>query len=692
MVEAKFHSSEVCARAILDGTREAFVGVNSLNTVVTFNPGAEALFALPASAVVGRLVDESGLPEPLRRCIIETVHRAKAGEPVARRRLEIEGLRADGGALTAGADVFAVRADEEILIIAHIHDHTRRRQADKKTQRLSQILRTMSAGNQAMIRAANEDDLFQTMCRVIVEFGGYRMAWIGLVEHDDEETFRPVPVAHAGHEAGYLALAIKGYQADSQGRGPFGMSVRTGAAQFNNDFAVNPAMEPWRDAALERGYRSSLHLPLKDQGVVFGALSIYAGEANAFGPEEVTLLVELAENVSYGIVTLRARRAHDEMERTLQHTQKLEAIGQLTGGIAHDFNNLLQIIDSSANVVQYMMQRSLDDAPRREAAIEAILSASERASSITRHLLAFSRRDALKAETIEPSLEAPKWRDLMSRTTREGVRIEVVIQMGTWPIYCDPNSLEIALINLAVNARDAMPHGGALVVSTRNVSFEGRDFVEIEVADTGCGIDPEDLTHVFEPFFTTKPVGKGTGLGLSQVYGFATQSGGDVRIASEPGQGTKITLRLPRSQETDATKSSETSEPIVLGLRLLVVDDNVEVALAAQNMASALGCRVTVADSPAKALSDIENGEFDVLLTDVVMPGLSGLELAEAACARHRSVGIVLMSGYSEAIGPNSWGYELLRKPFSASDLETALRRTQARARSKKSNTSIQRN
>ena len=136
----------------------------------------------------------------------------------------------------------------------------------------------------------------------------------------------------------------------------------------------------------------------------------------------------------------------------------------------------------------------------------------------------------------------------MSRSTREGVPIEVEIPVETWPIYCDPNSLEIALINLAVNARDAMPDGGALTMSTRNVSLGSRDFVEIEVADTGCGIDPEHLTRVFEPFFTTKPVGKGTGLGLSQVYGFAKQSGGDVSIASEPGRGTKVALRLPRSR------------------------------------------------------------------------------------------------------------------------------------------------
>jgi CheY-like chemotaxis protein len=240
-------------------------------------------------------------------------------------------------------------------------------------------------------------------------------------------------------------------------------------------------------------------------------------------------------------------------------------------------------------------------------------------------------------------------------------------------VLCDPNFLEVALINLAVNARDAMPGGGTLTVSARNVSAGSADFVEIEVADTGCGIDADVLPRVFEPFFTTKPNGLGTGLGLSQVYGFANQSGGSVAIDSVPGLGTRIALRLPRSLEEVSEAQPEGAEQGALQLNLLIVDDNIEVALAVKNMAMALGCTVTVADSPAKALSDLAAGGFDVLLTDLAMPGLSGLELAKAARMADRSLGIILMSGYPHSFETREAGIELLRKPFSPAGLEAAL-------------------
>ena len=192
---------------------------------------------------------------------------------------------------------------------------------------INRILRTMVGGNHALVRATNEDELFQNMCRVIVETGGYRMAWVGQVEHDEEKSIRPL--AHAGYEAGYLALAKLSWGDNPLGCGPSGMSVRTGATQFNNDITTNPVMGPWKQLALERRYLSSIALPLRDKAGVFGALTIYAGEPNAFGPEEIALLEELAEDVSYGATALRMRRAHGEMEETLrlveERTQAEEA-------------------------------------------------------------------------------------------------------------------------------------------------------------------------------------------------------------------------------------------------------------------------------------------------------------------------------------------------------------------------------
>ena len=675
MDAAKHHNDDAWFREIVCGTIEAYIGVSLHGRVIVFNRAAEALFARPASEFLGRGVEACGLPEKLRQAIAGTVCEAKAGGPVPRKSFEIESLRGDGQPLAADADVFAAGAGREAIVAAHLHDISRRRRAEKKNKRLSQILKTMSAGNQAMVRAADEDELYREMCRVIVEVGGYRMAWLGLADNDEERTIRPA--AFAGHEAGYLSQMKMSWADNSWGRGPAGVTIRMGIPQFNNDMAANPVMAPWRKAALERGYLSSIAAPLKDKDGVFGVLSIYADEANAFGSEEQSLLGELAENVSFGIVTLRARSAHDRMERALLHTQKMEAIGQMAGGIAHDVNNVLQIVEAAAR----LMERRPNDAQFRETSIKSILDAGSRASSLTRQLLAFSRRSMLEVKTVVPALEAPKWRDLMRRSVREDVRVDAEIPAGIWPILCDPNSLEVALINLAVNARDAMPGGGTLTLSARNVSAPAKDFVEIDVADTGCGIGADVLPRVFEPFFTTKAVGQGTGLGLSQVYGFATQSGGSVEIASAPGHGTKITLRLPRSRQQEPAASPEPAGGAALCLNLLIVDDNLEVALAVKNLAMTLGCSATVADSPAKALSDLRAGEFDVLLTDLSMPELSGLELARAARAMERSLGIILMSGYPHSFEVHDAGYELLRKPFSPASLEAALRHAASGAR-----------
>jgi PAS domain S-box-containing protein len=666
--EGNQHHSEAWFQAIVGGTADAYIGLNLLGKVVVFNPAAEALFGRPASELLGRAIEDSGLPDRLRRAIGDAVREIRDGVTPVRKSLEIEALRGDGQSLNADAHIFDASAGEDTLVAVHLHDIAKPRAAERKNKRLSQILRTMSAGNQAMVRAGDEHELFQEMCRVTVELGGYRMAWVGLLEHDEERTVRPV--AFAGHEAGYLSTVKISWADNPHGRGPCGMAVRMGTPQFNNDVRTNPVMAPWREHALERGYLSSLVLPLKDKGTVFGTLTIYASEPNAFGPEELALLVELAENVSFGIVTLRTRQAHDQMGRTLLHAQKLEALGQMAGGIAHDVNNVLQIVESAAR----LMERRPEDAAFRDMSIRSILDAVARASSLTRQLLAFSRRGAIETKTVSPSLEAPKWRDLLKRSVREDVHLDVEIPVGIWPVLCDPNFLEVALINLAVNARDAMPGGGRLTVSARNVSAGPTDFVEIEVADTGCGIDAEVLPHVFEPFFTTKLNGLGTGLGLSQVYGFATQSGGSVAIDSVPGHGTRIALRLPRSLEEVSEAQPEGAEQGALHLNLLIVDDNIEVALAVKNMAMALGCTVTVADSPAKALSDLSAGGFDVLLTDLAMPGLSGLELAKAARMADRGLGIILMSGYPHSFETRDAGFELLRKPFSPAGLEAALR------------------
>ncbi|MGO9986215.1 MAG: PAS domain S-box protein [Rhodomicrobium sp.] len=316
---AKFRNGEAHFHAIIDATPDAFVAVDLAGTVVAFNRLAEALFGVPASAVLGNPVAGSCLPDSLRQGFAVSLRRACAGGATVDNSLEIEGRHASGQAFVAEASFFAAKAGKETVLAARIHDITARRQAE---QRLNRILRTMKGGNQALVRATSEEELFQAICNVIVDTGGFRMAWIGQVEHDEEKLVRPL--AYAGYEEGYLSAIKISWGENPHSRGPCGMAVRTGIPQINNDFSSNPVMVPWREQALERGYHSSISLPLRDKAGVFGALTIYASETHAFGPEEVALLVELAGDVSYGVTALRTRRDRDEMARLIDERKRAE--------------------------------------------------------------------------------------------------------------------------------------------------------------------------------------------------------------------------------------------------------------------------------------------------------------------------------------------------------------------------------
>ncbi len=565
MEEAVFRKRDMGVRPVRDGSRDVFVCLDLGKTVVAANPAAENLFG-GGKPLTGRPCATLDLPAPLHAAIDDCVAAAVAGESVTRKSLEVEGLSADGKKFLTTADVLVVTgAAERDIILVHLRDFAERLESERKVLQLSKILQTMSEGNHVMVAAADEQELYAAMCRVIIRFGGYALAWVGLVEHDELHTVRPV--AFAGFEDGYLSLAHISWADRPGGRGPAGHAIRSATPRVCNDLKLDPLQdsclqqpylqEPWREAALERGYRSILALPLKDKGSVFGCLMIYAREPDAFGVEEAALLVELAENLAYGATALRDHKARGQLEQALERAQKMEALGELSGGVAHDFNNLLQVVASSLHVIR---QRP-DDLAGRTVAIDTIQHACERAATITRGLLAMTRKEAIAPEIIDPSVEIFRWRELIVHSVGAAVCVEFHIPQDIWLIFCDPGALEIALINLAVNARDAMPEGGALALSARNVHANGRDFVEFDMSDTGCGIEPGDLNQVFEPFYTTKPTGKGTGLGLSQVARFARQAQGEARIASQTGEGATVTVRIPRALEKTGGDERASSAP-----------------------------------------------------------------------------------------------------------------------------------
>jgi len=388
------------------------------------------------------------------------------------------------------------------------------------------------------------------------------------------------------------------------------------------------------------------------------------------------------------------RTAQDELDQAhsaLRQAQKMEAVGQLTGGIAHDFNNLLTGMMGNLELLQLRLARGrLDDADRFIAAAQG---AGTRAASLTQRLLAFSRRQTLDPKPTDINRLILGLEDLLRRTVGPAYDIRIVGSAGLWTTMIDPGQLENALLNLCINARDSMPHGGVITIETANKWLDERtgrerdlppgQYLSICVTDTGSGMTPDVIEHAFEPFFTTKPLGLGTGLGLSMIYGFARQSGGQVRIYSELGEGTTMCIYLPRLHG-DAFPEVDTSvEPFDAqgcGETVLVVDDEATIRMLIDEVLDELGYAVIDAADGHAGLKVIQSGaRIDLLITDVGLPnGLNGRQVADAARAIIPDLKVLFITGYAEnaAVGNGHLdpGMELLTKPFSLDDLKRKVR------------------
>jgi PAS domain S-box-containing protein len=370
------------------------------------------------------------------------------------------------------------------------------------------------------------------------------------------------------------------------------------------------------------------------------------------------------------------RKANEELEdarAALFQSQKLQALGELTGGVAHDFNNLMTVIRGSAE----LLTRPGLSEEKRVRYLQAILDTADRASTLTSHLLAFGRRQALKPEVADLNLRLDAFAEMLGRTLGGQFDVRLELAPSLPPVEVDLAQLETALLNAAFNARDAMPEGGRLTLATRHLPGEGGGEVLVEIADTGGGMSAEVLDRAFEPFFTTKPVGEGTGLGLSQIHGFAAQAGGRAEIRSAPGEGTAVRIVLPATDKAfgRSTSSAPVGKP-PRGLSVLLVEDNDHVREFACNLLDELGYRVVTAASAEEALERLEAEPVDLLFSDVVMPGLSGVELARLARERDPRLPVLLASGYSEEIvGAAGAEFEIVRKPYDLSGIDAALGR-----------------
>ena len=399
-------------------------------------------------------------------------------------------------------------------------------------------------------------------------------------------------------------------------------------------------------------------------------------------PALLTVAVDVSDR-------LRAEKERRTAEEQLRHSQKLDALGQLTGGIAHDFNNILMVIIANAETLAE--KDGIDTETRK--GLDRISDAAQRAEDLTRQMLAFSRKQPLRARPTNVNDLVAGIGRLLRRTLGGQIEIESILADDVWPVDIDRAQLETSLVNLCLNARDAMPEGGRVLIETRNVSIDAAlaallpdlsmgSFVQITVSDTGRGVLPSDLDRIFEPFFTTKASGKGSGLGLSMVYGFIKQSNGHISVTSEIDRGTTFRLLLPRFAGLVPETTARSEAPVVGGTeRILVVEDNPQVRASVVRQVQSLGYAVTEAEDGAAGLAACEAAPrpYDMLLTDVVMPGpMNGKALADVVAARWPATRIVFMSGYTDNVlgnrGEIDGEVRLLSKPFRKSDLARMIR------------------
>ena len=445
-------------------------------------------------------------------------------------------------------------------------------------------------------------------------------------------------------------------------------------------------------------YLSWLGMLVGIGAITLGVIAVQALRQNATARRQVESEAERAETLELAVrdrtqelwEANQALKAEAEerqaAEAQLRQVQKMEAVGQLTGGIAHDFNNMLAVVVAGIDLALRRL-----NGPRREVMshLNNAMEGATRAAALTRRLLSFARSEPLLPERIDSKELIGGMSDLLDRTLGERVRVQVKIASDTWPIYVDPHQLENAIVNLAVNARDAMDGQGVMKITAANVKLAANEvgdvrpgqYVKISVTDTGCGMTPEVLDRAFEPFFTTKPVGKGTGLGLSQIFGFAHQSGGEVGIESQVGKGTTVSIYLPRTEAAAAVRihpavqRAADSEAHVAGARILLVEDDPRVRTATVDALEDLDYDPVACSSGAEAIDRFQRQEFDLVITDVIMPEMTGPELIRHLKATHdRDFSVLFVTGYvGEGESDDLRSHELLRKPFTVGALASAV-------------------
>jgi len=653
-------------RALFEAAPDAMIVVDIRGVIMLANSHAEALFGYNEGALTGMQV-EMLLPASVRQAHI--AHRTHYMSTPRVRPMgagyELTGVRADGQSFPVEIGLSPVTASAGTLYAASIRDISETQRARQALER-ARFDAAVAQISRLLLEATHGDKAIAEIPDLVTVTLGIPAAAIMLIDP---------------HHAGLRVPASMGLPKQALSDVPNNTKLQAFASSSTGEAeAQDAAIASLRDAcpALANDFADAAIVPLRDRRGPMGLLLGLSHEHGSFDRDRLQFLQSVANILAAAIQRGRS-------EEQLAHAQRLDALGQLTGGIAHDFNNLLTVISGNLQLLEA-------DAPEDPATRETLESASravERGAALTRKLLAFSRRQHLLPRAVRTVQLLSDLSDMLGRTLGERIAVTAECTNDVPAVYADPGELEAALLNLALNARDAMPRGGKLSITARthhvpsmeaDARLEPGSYVMFAVTDTGVGMRPEILAHVLEPFFTTKGAGKGSGLGLSMVYGFVKQSGGHLNIDSQLDRGTRVELYLPvaatvSSDDAQAPLSRKGHETV------LVVEDESEVRRVAMAFLRTLGYVPYEAADSATALELLAtHPNIDLLFTDVVLGNdMTGFELAAKAREQHPHLPVLFTSGYEYAsldIDPQAFGaYELLRKPYRREQLGGMIRR-----------------
>jgi PAS domain S-box-containing protein len=655
-------------KALFETAPDAMVVCDAAGRIVLINPQGERLFGYSGNALAGQPI-ETLIPERAR-----SRHHHHRAHYVAHPRVrpmgtgqDLTGLRADGSEFPVEIALSPIDSVDGSLFVASIRDISETQRARQALAR-SRYDAVIADIGQLMLRSANQDGAFDGIPLLLArELDAAAVA----IVHAQPETGTVRVRAAAGMKPQLEELLPELLSAEI-----LVMLARTADASVLRYRTDVESPSPGLRALAEAGYADFVAAPLFDRARPMGAL-IAAHRTDTFDNDRLHLLQSVA-------ILLASTMQRNRTEEQLAHAQRLEAIGQLTGGVAHDFNNMLTVISGNLQ----LLEMELEDRPANLEILGSALRAVGRGSGLTRKLLAIAGRQRLDPQPIDPRRLVNELAPMLTRTLGQTIEVEVSCPEDVAEVFVDPGELDTAILNLALNARDAMPRGGTLQLSVREqmitsgeagVDLDPGNYVVITVQDTGIGMTPEVLARAFEPFFTTKDIGRGSGLGLSMVYGFVKQSGGHLTADSRLGYGTRIELMLPAVRGTETRAAPKPAPGSRGGVEtVLVVEDEADVRAVAIAFLRSLGYATLDAGDAAQALELLQrHPEISLLFSDVVLgSGMTGNELARAAIRLRPGLPALLASGYEHSAVKDADApkFPLLRKPYQREQLAAAIR------------------